>query len=376
MDYPQYALTCSQERGVLMESTPDRRGGFTLVELLVVIAIIGVLVALLLPAVQAAREAARRMQCSNNVKQVTLACHSFDDVMGTLPPWAIGTPTQIGSSHFLILPYLEQTNIFQKANGISFAVRTDAVRVFTCPDDATVKNGLFLGRAVNYPFNGTSVGRTSVQGAAYGAATYAINGQAATAMLVDGHPVKGTMPLDKIKDGTSNTMLFAERMAFCAGPDYPNATATPRLASGSVTWSIWARGGRNTVNSDWLDGAPAAPLPPASNAAGPDGYTWWDCPAFDAPYRTPSNTNNGPGPRTIVNFRQNWDGGVVNPGGIQGGAFPHKCDYRRLQALHSGGVMMAGLADGSVRSINATISALTFERVATPSEGEVLGSDW
>src|SRR4029077_21200138 len=114
-----------------MPASPNRRVGFTLVELLVVIAIIGVLVALLRPAVQAAREAARRSQCSNNIKQVTLACHTFEDSMGTLPPWAIGTVNQIASSHYLILPYIEQTNVYQQANGISFNVRTVPIKVFT-----------------------------------------------------------------------------------------------------------------------------------------------------------------------------------------------------------------------------------------------------
>src|SRR6476661_1982420 len=89
--------------------------GFTLVELLVVIAIIGVLVALLLPAVQSAREAARRSQCSNHVKQLTLACHNFEDAQGVLPPWAVGNASQIASSHYLILPYIEQQNIYQQA---------------------------------------------------------------------------------------------------------------------------------------------------------------------------------------------------------------------------------------------------------------------
>ena len=87
------------------------------------------------------------------------------------------------------------------------------------------------------------------------------------------------------------------------------------------------------------------------------------------------NDPNSVGPRSDTNFRQNRDCGVVNPGGIQGNAIPHRCDYRRLQAMHSG-VMMTGVADGSVRGVSANISALTFERLCTKDLGEVLGSDW
>jgi hypothetical protein len=236
--------------------------------------------------------------------------------------------------------------------------------------------GVFNGQAVNFPYNATAPNRISVNGVPYGAASYALNGQVATARTDGGHPVNGTMTLIGIADGTSNTLLFAERMAFCNGINYPQPGATPHLAAGSVTWSIWTRGGKNTTNSNWADGAPAAPLPPTPYTASPDGYTWWDNALFDAPYRLPNtNTNAGPGPRTDPNFRQNWDGGVVNPGGIQGGARPFQCDYRRLQALHSG-VMVTGLADGSVRMVSATISALTWQRVCSPSDGQVLGSDW
>jgi prepilin-type N-terminal cleavage/methylation domain-containing protein len=351
------------------------RSAFTLIELLVVIAIIAILIGLLLPAVQKIREAAARMQCSNNLHQLALAVHNYHSSNETMPPWALGTPNQVASSHFLLLPYIEQDNLYKQANGFSWNVRTAAVKTFVCPTDPTQSDGVFTSQAVNYPFNASAPLRISTpQGVPFGAATYALNAQVAGASLVSGHPVRGSTKLTSITDGTSNTVLFAERYAWCAGPEYPSA-ATPHLASGSVTWSIWSRGGKNTTNSNWSDGAPAAPLPPATNAAGPDGYSWWDNPLFDQPYRALPNTDAGPGPRSLTNFRQNWDGGVVNPGGIQGNPRPNACDYRRLQALHSG-TMMAALADGSVRAVNSSISALTWERVCAPSDGAVLGNDW
>src|SRR5438046_1432897 len=103
------------------------RAGFTLVELLVVIAIIGVLVALLLPAVQAAREASRRIKCQNNVRQIGLALHNFESSRSAFPEAAIDEDANapaaqpfllpqgnrpVRSIHFLLLPYLEQTGVF------------------------------------------------------------------------------------------------------------------------------------------------------------------------------------------------------------------------------------------------------------------------
>jgi prepilin-type N-terminal cleavage/methylation domain-containing protein len=349
------------------------RRAFTLVELLVVIAIIGVLVALLLPAVQSARAAARRMTCANQIRQLVLASHNFEDTNNALPPWTIGTPNQIGSSHFLLLPYIEQTNTYQQSNGLSFNVRTLPVKIFACPEDPTLKNGLFTNAATSYSGNGTSFARTTDNGVPFGGATYAINGQVATASYQDGHPAKGTTTLVKIQDGTSNTVLFGERMAFCAGPNFPNG-ASCRLAAGSVTWSIWARGGRNTTNSNWGDGAGGAPVPPAINQSPPAGYAWWDNPAFDQPLITATDPNSV-GPRSDPNFRQNRDCGVVNPGGIQGDAIPLRCDYRRLQALHAG-VMMTAMADGSVRGVSSNISALTWQYVCTKDLGESVGGDW
>src|SRR6187399_1689217 len=88
------------------------RGGFTLIELLVVIAIIGVLVALLLPAVQAAREAARRSSCSNNLRQIGLATQNFHDSRNVFPPLRIAGGEGWASYFVLILPYMEQGSLY------------------------------------------------------------------------------------------------------------------------------------------------------------------------------------------------------------------------------------------------------------------------
>ena len=125
----------------------SHRNGFTLIELLVVIAIIGVLVGLLLPAVQSAREAARRMQCSNNLKQIALACHNYESAFKKFPPSAVldlsVTSTANNGSwgvHGRVLPQLEQSNLFERVD-LSIAwdgqrsIHEVKVPTFACPSD-------------------------------------------------------------------------------------------------------------------------------------------------------------------------------------------------------------------------------------------------
>ncbi|MFO0906212.1 MAG: DUF1559 domain-containing protein [Pirellulales bacterium] len=196
-----------------------RRAGFTLVELLVVIAIIGILVALLLPAVQAAREAARRTQCSNNLKQLGLAMHNYHDVHGKLPPMVGASGCCWGTWQVNILPFIELQNLRDlyvnhggnDATGPRYGsapnttnVTTLRLKAFTCPSDQT--NAPIGGiTSHNYAVN---VGNTG----AYGQPAV-LNG-----VTHGGAPFQfqnpgggwGVFGLADILDGTSNTMMVGE----------------------------------------------------------------------------------------------------------------------------------------------------------------------
>jgi prepilin-type N-terminal cleavage/methylation domain-containing protein len=302
-----------------MSSFPARGArGFTLIELLVVIAIIALLIGLLLAAVQKVRESAARIQCSNNLKQVVLACHNCHDTNEKLPPgigWFPGNGSGgYGNALFHLLPYIEQDNLYKNSwsdvAGFFFAdfnnVYAQPVKTFLCPSDPTVSDGKVKDNT----------------GKVYGASSYAGNVQAFATVKPNGELItpQGAARIPAtFQDGTSNTILFAEKYARC-------------------TSSAWPEGGSFWAYS--VTGPLVKPLHPGF------AISW-----------TPLEYSIRPGSKFQLNPR------------------PTDCDPTRTSTGHTGG-MEVGLADGSVRFLSAAISGDTWWAACTPAGGEVLGSDW
>ena len=189
-----------------------RRSGFTLIELLVVIAIIGILVALLLPAVQFAREAGRRMQCQNNLKQIALAVHNYHDTLRTLPPGDTSANLSGTSAFTAILPFMEESKAadlydFKKGNSDpkNMLVVSQRFQTFLCPSANFVRPVPISGCDANNRAPGTYA---FCSGSLDAWGNMVAGGVPNNGAII--FPSAGTTTLGSVTDGTAFTFLAGE----------------------------------------------------------------------------------------------------------------------------------------------------------------------
>jgi prepilin-type N-terminal cleavage/methylation domain-containing protein/prepilin-type processing-associated H-X9-DG protein len=337
------------------------QGAFTLIELMVVIAIIGVLLGLLLPAVQATREAARRSQCTNNLKQIALALHNYTSANGVLPmsmalSGAGNTTSDFGgwSVFIRILPYIEQTTVYSAAN---FALSNEhpanatvvevTMLTYLCPNEVKpTASKQKYGRAgvINY---GVCQGDWFVWGGFNGPQNHAAFGPNRCRQIME------------FTDGTSNTLFAAEVKSYTAA-SHCGHTTLPSVND------------PNNIPSP--NAAPYAVAPEYDNGScitqnQSAFHTAWSDGSVHASGFTTAWTPN----RTILGRSAYRDLDLDLKGRDEVGGGPTFAAIN-ARSYHPGGVNVV-MADGSARFVKNTISGSAWRAVGTVDGGEVTCCD-
>ncbi len=337
-----------------------QKQGFTLIELLVVIAIIAVLIGLLLPAVQKVREAASRIKCSNNLKQIGLALHNYMDTNNGLPPngnytynGSGITTTNAWSAMARVLPYIEQENLFRaidftQSYNVQVGVSSKRVATYVCPSEVNDKG---FGTDPTYGNKHWIITYATNEG------TWAVLTQKATAMRGgDGAfaPNRGFRPGD-FTDGMSNTIGITEVKAFTPRVSGSNTTATynPQPAPPA-----------GPAGADTGFGLGAAAFDPARNTH----VEWVDGKVHETGFTTTF------APNTVVPL---VSGGTTYDVDFVSATESNLGDtYAAVTArsYHSGGVN-AVFMDGSVRFVRNSTAVATWRALGTRAGGEVVSND-
>ncbi|MBI5760469.1 MAG: DUF1559 domain-containing protein [Planctomycetales bacterium] len=310
--------------------------GFTLIELLVVIAIIAILMSLLLPAVQQAREAARRSQCKNNLKQIGLAIHNYEASHRVFPPGRLGFP-MVFSVHAHILPYMDNTSLY---NLIDF----NTAPSFGAPSTPMTQNQIAARKVIPHYIcpsdfarvNGSDLGPTN-----YVATTGSGTGAANSINTGDGVMFsRSSVHFQDVVDGLSTTVCFSEHTLGVGGnPSTPSGIA-PKDPQGEV---LELTGATPTTDAACVVGG-------GSNWSGLRGAKWM----------------NGHYGDTLYNHYY-----IPNSTQFDCGNASHNFGLTAARSRHNAGVHVA-LCDGSVRFANDNISLTIWRALATRYGREVI----
>jgi len=334
------------------------RRGFTLIELLVVIAIIAVLIALLLPAVQAAREAARRAQCVNNLKQIGLALHNYHSAINAFPmgsslnPWNVPGDADGWSgwsAQALMLPYMEQNAIYNSINfswacergGLGSKINSTGyntkINSFLCPSDGSA------GMSNINSYAG-SMGTTTQQVP-----------QQTTGMFA----YQTSYSVAHVKDGTSNTIAFAEALVgdfISTALRQGNSTGNANGGGGQAGNKLDVTGMQAQIQTDivacngWF-------LAPGGQAGGRGSHWGWG--SIGASMLNTAIPPNGGGKLLWGACRMDCCLNAIHD------------HYTNSTSDHNGGVNVA-MGDGSVKFIKTSVSWATWWALGTKAGGEVI----